>query len=126
MSEEILAAAGDLTYWRRRCEQAEAMALTLERQCTHLEDVNDRIAGAFELHMEMLELKQTMADYAGIVYDVTLGALLDQLEAERAALNDLRRTIILMRDAGHELPGSLFVETFAWEDAALEEGVGER
>lgn len=35
----------------------------------------------------------------------------------KGKLHDLRRTIIRMRDSGHELPGSLMVETFEWESS---------
>lgn len=49
------------------------------------EECYDRLAGAFELHMDILECKQALADLAGSYYD----ALIGDIEAKaNAALVD--------------------------------------
>ena len=48
---------------------------------------------------------------------------IERLKGERdealAALKKLQKTIIAMRDSGHEMPGSLLVETLDWEDRGI-------
>ena len=73
MSEEVMAADSLLT------ELAELRGRILE-----WEDAYDRLHGAFDLHMDILECKQALSDYAGVFYDVVLGESL--LRAERAEL----------------------------------------
>jgi hypothetical protein len=75
MSEEVALAAADLA----TVEQLRARILEWE-------DCYDRLLGAFDLHMDILECKQALADLAGSFYDVVLGALLDELEAARAVV----------------------------------------
>jgi hypothetical protein len=48
------------------------------------EDCYDRLAGAFDLHMDILDCKAALADLAGSYYDALLGALWDEVQAARA------------------------------------------
>jgi hypothetical protein len=75
MSEEIALAAADL-----------ATVEQLRTRVLEWENCYDRLAGAFELHMDILECKQALADFAGIYYDVVLGAHWSELEAARAVV----------------------------------------
>jgi hypothetical protein len=50
------------------------------------EDCYDRLAGAFDLHMDILECKQALADYAGVFYDVLMGDLSLQVTALESQL----------------------------------------
>jgi hypothetical protein len=76
MSEEVALAAADLA----TVEQLRARILEWE-------DCYDRLLGAFDLHMDILECKQALADLAGSFYDVVLGALGVELEAARAVVH---------------------------------------
>lgn len=55
MSEEAARAAGDIDYWRRRAEQAEALALTLQAQRDQAEADAAALVSAIE-HIEALGL----------------------------------------------------------------------
>lgn len=78
MSEEIASADSLLR------ENAELRARILE-----WEDCYDRLRGAFELHMDILECKQALSDYAGGFYDVLIGSIAEERDQLRAALECL-------------------------------------
>lgn len=82
MSEEIALAGADLA----TVEQLRARILEWE-------DCYDRLAGAFELHMDILECKQALADFASLYYDVVLGDLTNQAEKAEADAAALRTAI---------------------------------
>lgn len=106
-SEEIALAAADL-----------ATVETLRARILEWEDCYDRLVGAFDLHMNILECKQALSDYAGVFYDVVIGALADERDQCRAALdvalNELEPTRQALFDAW-KLIGRLdyFLETYA-------------
>ncbi len=58
---------------------------------------------------------------------LTLQAQRDQAEADNAAATRevirLHSLFIMMRDSGHELPGSILDEIFAWEEPSEEASV---
>ena len=87
MSEEIATAAADLATIERLRSELNALALQVKALSDQASDL------------------QADRDHW-------------TLEARKAqrALHDLRRTIIQMRKAGHELPGSLFEASIVWEE----------
>lgn len=72
MSEEVAPPAADLAQLRSRILEWE--------------DCYDRLAGAFELHMDILACKQALSDYAGVFYDVIVGEQADRADQFEAAL----------------------------------------
>ncbi len=78
MSEEIALAAADLA----TVEQLRARILEWE-------DCYDRLAGAFELHIDILDCKQALADLAGSYYDVLIGHLATEAEYWRIQATDV-------------------------------------
>ena len=87
MSEEIALAIGDIA----TVEQLRARVLEWE-------DAYDRLHGAFDLHMDVLECKQALSDYAGVFYDVVLGE--QAARVERAELQVKAWMIIGARGQG--------------------------
>jgi len=75
MSEEVAQSAADL-----------ATITQLRSRILEWEDCYDRLAGAFELHMDILECKQAMSDYAGVFYDIVIGEQADRADQFEAAL----------------------------------------
>ena len=45
-------------------------------------------------------------------------AMTERAQQAEQDLRDLRRTVVRMREGGHELPGSLFDESFRWTESA--------
>lgn len=63
---------------------------TLIAERDQWQDAHERLIGAFELHMDIIDCQQALSDYAGIFYDVALGALADQAEQAQADALALR------------------------------------
>jgi hypothetical protein len=62
------------------------------------EDCYDRLAGAFELHMDILECKQALIDLAGTFYDVAIGELARRAERAEADAATLRAALLRCYD----------------------------
>lgn len=75
MSEEIALAVADL-----------ALTAQLRARVLEWKDAYERLAGAFDLHLDILECNHALADLAGVVYDVTLGAQADRADQLEQAL----------------------------------------
>lgn len=92
MSEEIALDAADL-----------ATVEALRARILEWEDCYDRLAGAFDLHMDILECKAALNDYAAVYYDAVIGVLADRAERRRidrdvlhAVLTDLLNQLTLL------------------------------
>lgn len=100
MSEEIAQSAADLALVERLTRERDALAIQVK----------------------------ALADQAADLTDDRDHWTLAARRAE-TALWELRRTIVRMREGGHELPGSLFHASFAWEEedrGGLDEASGRR
>lgn len=58
-------------------------ALEKAEQAGEWEEAYEHLLGAFELHLDILECKQALADYVGILYDVILGDIADEFARAR-------------------------------------------
>lgn len=76
---------------------AEMTPAQLHARILEWEDSYDRLAGAFDLHMDILECKQALSDYAGVFYDVVLGEAHAESARLRSGLRDLKDRVETIR-----------------------------
>lgn len=124
MSEEVALAAADL-----------ALVAQLRGRILEWEDAYDRLHGAFELHMDILDCKQALSAYAGVFYDVLMGALIDERDQHKAALavaldqidaeHDLTKALLIKQRRYIVSHGLLMGECVAWMHLKTKYGIGE-
>jgi hypothetical protein len=59
------------------------------------EEAYDRVEYAFDLHMDIIECRQAMSEYASIVYDMAMIALAEQNTALQAQLGQAHEALLL-------------------------------